>query len=193
MFVSYLLLVRLAKRTPFIAGPCRAIPKPLLPAHPTRLPTAPWALEDCRGSTQMRCEWTGWGHFLRPLGRALRLHSDASAFLGFRSELQIPPRWQRARGCLLIPATSCKAQPRFRVRSGIAPVSILGPNVTTVCHTGGRASAHPYPRVCVPALTCVRVRLPSVRVSNEGMGEGDNKSHEVPISLLGIYTYRKAT
>lgn len=72
-------------------------------------------------------------------------------------------------------------------------MSILGPNVTTVCHTGGRASAHPYPRVCVPALTCVRVRLPSVRVSNEGMGEGDNKSHEVPISLLGIYTYRKAT
>ena len=146
---------------------------------------------------------------MRPLGRALRLHSDTSAFLGFRSELQIPPRWQRARGCLLIPATSCKAQPRFRVRSGIAPVSVLGP-VSPPCATlvgvpvpirvpvcacpllHVSALVH-VPRVYVPAPACVRAPLPSVRVSNEGMGEGDNKSHEVPISLLGIYTYRKAT
>ena len=150
---------------------------------------------------------------MRPLGRALRLHSDTSAFLGFRSELQIPPRWQRARGCLLIPATSCKVQPRFRVRSGIAPVSALGP-VSPPCATlvgvpvpirvpvcacpilHVSALVHVPSCACAPtqAPTCVRALLPSVvRVSNEGMGEGDNKSHEVPISLLGIYTYRKAT
>ena len=47
------------------------------------------------------------------------------------------------------------------------------------------------PRVCAIAPTCVRMPLPSVRVSNEGMGEGDNKSHEVPISLLCYTPMRK--